>query len=103
VLGYRRRQPQRGTLTDANGVVHTLSTKKTLFIDEKGGRRIVRDVSRDVTEPNGSMSSSAGAENGERRLPGGGMPHELQQLLTPILGNCQLMLMATLTRRPSRC
>ena len=82
--------------TDANSVVHSLSTKRTLFIDEKGGRRIV-GVSRDVTERKRLDEQLRQAQRMESvGLLAGGIAHDFNNLLTPILGNCQLMLMGKL-------
>ena len=82
--------------TDNHGVVHTLSTKKTLFVDEKGKKRIV-GVVRDVTELKRLDEQLRQAQKMESiGLLAGGIAHDFNNLLTPILGNCQLMLLGNL-------
>ncbi|MRR06088.1 MAG: PAS domain S-box protein [Deltaproteobacteria bacterium] len=58
-------------LTDAKGIVHTISTKKSLYIDDKGEQFIVGTI-RDITE----------RKHLENRLKG--QLHFLQQLLDSI-------------------
>jgi PAS domain S-box-containing protein len=83
-------------ITDSHGVVHTLSTKKTLFVDEKGGKRIV-GVVRDVTERKLIDEQLRQAQKMESiGLLAGGIAHDFNNLLTPILGNCELMLLGKL-------
>ena len=80
------------SFTDAEGVSHTLSTKKTLFIDESGGKRIV-GVIRDLTERKRLDEQLRQVQKLESvGLLAGGIAHDFNNLLTPILAYCQILL-----------
>ena len=77
-------------LTDAGKVSHTVVTKKTLYVDEKGEKYIV-GVVRDVTERRRMEGELIKAQKLESvGLLAGGIAHDFNNLLTAILGNISL-------------
>ena len=78
------------SVTDSIEVVHTVVTKKTLYVDEKGEKFIV-GVVRDVTERRRMEGELIKAQKLESvGLLAGGIAHDFNNLLTAILGNISL-------------
>jgi PAS domain S-box-containing protein len=79
-------------MTDADGVVHTTVTKKIRYTDEAGEQRIV-GIFRDVTEQKKLEAQLRQAQKMESvGLLAGGIAHDFNNVLTPILGNAELLL-----------
>ncbi len=92
VFGTGEENINEEEITDASGVVHTIVTKKRLYTDEKGEKRIV-GVMRDVTERKRLEEQLRHAQKMESvGLLAGGIAHDFSNLLTPIIGNSELLL-----------
>jgi len=89
-------------LTDAQGAVHVIVTKKTLYTDERGDAFIV-GIIRDVTEAHRLEDRLRQSQKMETvGLLAGGVAHDFNNLLTPILGYTPLLLEELPPEHPDR-
>jgi PAS domain S-box-containing protein len=89
-------------LTDAEGQLHTIITKKTRYSDHEGSQFIV-GIIRDVTDLRQIQKNAAQAQKTEA-LAGlaGNVAHDMNNQLTPVIGYLDLVLHELPSSMPAR-
>ncbi|GAB6097388.1 hypothetical protein JCM14469_36420 [Desulfatiferula olefinivorans] len=90
------------TLTDARGEVHTIVTKKTLYVD-KAGRRFIVGIIRDITDQKRAQEERKQLESRLTQAQkmeavgtlAGGIAHDFNNILSAIIGFTELALLET--------
>jgi len=98
VLASGREYVNEESITDAQGTVHIVAAKKTLYIDKNGDRFII-GIIRDITEQKQAEAEKLRLEirlNQAQKMEAigtlaGGIAHDFNNILQPMLGYSELL------------